>query len=100
MRRMTARAIPRGSRGRNSRSSPRILAVADSFDAMSSTRPYRRPLTPMKIDEIFRGGAGSQWDPRIVDALFTCRGDLEQIRQKGLGVSLVQAVDGMMNKSK
>ena len=78
----------------------RILAVADSFDAMSSTRPYRRPLTPMKIDEIFRGGAGSQWDPRIVDALFACRGDLEQIRQKGLGVSLVAAVDDMVNKFK
>ncbi len=78
----------------------RILAVADSFDAMSSTRPYRRPLTPTKIDEIFRGGAGSQWDPRIVDALFACRGDLEQIRQKGLGVSLVAAVDDMVNKFK
>ncbi len=78
----------------------RILAVADSFDAMSSTRPYRRSLTPMKIDEIFRGGAGNQWDPRIVDALFACRGDLEQIRQKGLGVSLVAAVDDMVNKFK
>ena len=28
----------------------RILAVADSFDAMSSTRPYRRRLTPAQID--------------------------------------------------
>jgi hypothetical protein len=78
----------------------RILAVADSFDAMSSTRPYRRPLTPLKIDTIFRGGAGAQWDPKIVDALFACRGDIEQIRQKGLGNSLVAAVDDMVNKAK
>jgi hypothetical protein len=91
---------PEGMKGEDIPFVARILAVADSFDAMSSTRPYRRPLTPMKIDEIFRGGAGSQWDPRIVDALFTCRGDLEQIRQKGLGVSLVAAVDGMVNKFK
>jgi HD-GYP domain-containing protein (c-di-GMP phosphodiesterase class II) len=78
----------------------RILAVADSFDAMSSTRPYRNPLLPLKIDGIFRSGAGGQWDPAIVDALFACRGDLEQIRQKGLGVSLVAAVDDMVNKFK
>ena len=76
----------------------RILAVADSFDAMSSTRPYRRALTPAKIDEIFRKGAGQQWDPEIVSALFAARGDIEQIRQKGLGKSLVVAVDAAVNK--
>jgi hypothetical protein len=78
----------------------RILAVADGFDAMSSVRPYRKPLSPMKIDEIFRNGAGSQWDPKIVEALVACRGDVEQIRQKGLGISLVAAVDDMVNKFK
>ncbi len=78
----------------------RILAVADSFDAMSSTRPYRRPLTPSKIGEIFRKGANVQWDGRIVDALFACRSDLEGICQKGLGVSLVAAVDDMVNNLK
>ena len=61
----------------------RILAVADSFDAMSSTRPYRRRLTPMQIDEILRKGAGVQWDPRIVDALFACRVDLEHDPPEG-----------------
>ncbi|MBY0394979.1 MAG: HD-GYP domain-containing protein, partial [Thermoleophilia bacterium] len=69
----------------------RILAVADSFDAMSSTRPYRRPLSPTQIDEIFRKGSGSQWDPRIVAALFACRMDLVAICQKGLGESLQAA---------
>ena len=76
----------------------RILAVADSFDAMSSTRPYRRALGATKIDEIFRKGAGRQWDPAIVAALFGVRGDVEQIRQKGLGQSLVVAVDAAVNK--
>ena len=78
----------------------RILAVADSFDAMSSTRPYRRSMTPLKIDAIFRKGAGQQWDPKIVDALFAARGDIEQIRQKGLGNSLVIAVDAAVDKFK
>jgi putative nucleotidyltransferase with HDIG domain len=71
----------------------RILAVADSFDAMSSNRPYRRRLSFMQIDEIFRKGRGIQWDPDVVDALFSCRSDLEAIRQKGLGESLIGAVD-------
>ncbi len=71
----------------------RILAVADSFDAMSSNRPYRRRLSLMQIDEIFRKGRGQQWDPAVVDALFACRSDLEAIRQKGLGESLIGAVD-------
>ena len=71
----------------------RILAVADSFDAMSSNRPYRRRLTPMQIDEILKKGRGVQWDAAIIDALFASRMDIEAIRQKGLGESLVGAVD-------
>jgi HD-GYP domain-containing protein (c-di-GMP phosphodiesterase class II) len=71
----------------------RILAVADSFDAMSSSRPYRKRLGLMQIDGIFRKGRGQQWDPEVVDALFACRADVEAIRQKGLGESLIGAVD-------
>ncbi len=77
----------------------RILAVADSFDAMSSTRPYRRRLTPSQIDEILRKGSGVQWDPKVVDALFACRMDLEMIRQKGLGESLQLAVTETLGRN-
>jgi putative nucleotidyltransferase with HDIG domain len=71
----------------------RILAVADSFDAMSSNRPYRKRLSPLQIDNIFQKGRGTQWDTAVVDALFACRMDLEAIRQKGLGESLIGAVN-------
>ena len=77
----------------------RILAVADSFDAMSSNRPYRKRLSLMQIDEIFRKGRGQQWDPAVVDALFNCRCDVEAIRQKGLGESLIGAVDVALGRS-
>jgi putative nucleotidyltransferase with HDIG domain len=76
----------------------RILAVADAFDAMSSSRPYRKRLGLMQIDEIFRKGRGQQWDPGVVDALFDCRSDLEAIRQKGLGESLIGAVDETLGR--
>jgi len=48
----------------------RILAVADAFDAMTSPRPYRQRLTDEEAAEILKDGAGTQWDPGVVDAFF------------------------------
>ena len=76
----------------------RILAVADAFDAMSSSRPYRRRLGPAQVEAIFRRGAGVQWDPLVVAALLACRAELEQIRQKGLGESLHRVVDETLGR--
>ena len=46
----------------------RVLAVADAFDAMTSGRPYRRPLTAdQAATEVDRCG-GTQFDPEIVQA--------------------------------
>jgi putative nucleotidyltransferase with HDIG domain len=77
----------------------RILAVADAYDAMSSNRPYRRRLSFAQIDKILGDGRNVQWDPDVVDALFACRGDVEAIRQKGLGESLIGAVDVTLGRS-
>jgi HD-GYP domain-containing protein (c-di-GMP phosphodiesterase class II) len=57
----------------------RIVAVADAYDAMGSDRPYRKGLPDEKIDEIFRAGAGKQWDPEVVAAFFRARNDLRDI---------------------
>jgi putative nucleotidyltransferase with HDIG domain len=67
---LPSEAIPR---------SARIVAVADAFDAMSSDRPYRMGMADEKIDAIFRAGAGKQWDPDVVAALFRARDDLRKI---------------------
>lgn len=48
----------------------RIIAVADSFDAMTSDRQYRRGLTAPEAFEEMRKGSGAQFDPCIVDAFF------------------------------
>ncbi|MGH8926057.1 MAG: HD-GYP domain-containing protein [Acidimicrobiia bacterium] len=46
-----------------------ILAVADAFDAMTSTRSYRMALTQaFALDEL-RRNAGGQFDPLVIDAL-------------------------------
>ena len=57
----------------------RIVAVADSIDAMSSDRPYRMGIPDEKLDSILRDGAGKQWDPRIIDAAFQVRDELRRI---------------------
>ncbi|MEU6554524.1 HD-GYP domain-containing protein [Streptomyces sp. NPDC046915] len=47
----------------------RVVAVADAFDAMTSTRSYRRARpVPAALDEL-RRCAGEQFDPRMVTAL-------------------------------
>jgi putative nucleotidyltransferase with HDIG domain len=47
----------------------RILAVADAFEAMTSTRPYRRALSPAKARGELQRKRGTQFDPRVVDEL-------------------------------
>ncbi|MFH0903167.1 MAG: GAF domain-containing protein [Pseudomonadota bacterium] len=44
----------------------RIIAVVDSFDAMTSRRPYRAPLPYETAVKELRQGAGTQFDPDIV----------------------------------
>jgi len=57
----------------------RIMAVADAYDAMSSSRPYRDGMPAEKVDEIIREGAGKHWDARVVDAFFHARDAIREI---------------------
>jgi len=46
----------------------RILAIADSFDAMTSDRPYRASMPPLKAFEEIVRCSGTQFDPKVVQA--------------------------------
>lgn len=46
----------------------RIVAVADSFDAMTTDRPYRKGMPPWKALEEIVAKAGKQFDPEVVEA--------------------------------
>ncbi|MBN1909304.1 MAG: HD-GYP domain-containing protein [Pirellulales bacterium] len=70
---------PEGLAGEKIPFSARIVAVADSFDAMSSDRPYRKGMPDEKIDTILREGACRQWDPVVIDAFFHARDDIRLI---------------------
>ena len=54
----------------------RILAVADSYDAMTSDRPYRNGMPLERLQKIFREGRGTQWDPDVIDAYFAIADDV------------------------
>ena len=45
-----------------------MIAVADSYDAMTSDRPYRTGMPIPNAAAILREGCGQQWDAAIVDA--------------------------------
>ncbi|MCR5510659.1 MAG: HD domain-containing protein, partial [Lachnospiraceae bacterium] len=47
----------------------RIIAVADAYDAMSSTRSYRGALPQAKVREEIVSGRGSQFDPVFADIM-------------------------------
>jgi putative nucleotidyltransferase with HDIG domain len=44
----------------------RIIAVADTFDAMTTTRPYRKALPLAEARKRLKEGAGTQWDARAI----------------------------------
>jgi HD-GYP domain-containing protein (c-di-GMP phosphodiesterase class II) len=43
-----------------------ILAVADSYDAMTTDRPYRSGMQPWKAIEELERGTGTQFNPEVV----------------------------------
>jgi putative nucleotidyltransferase with HDIG domain len=57
----------------------RVITVADVYDALISDRPYRKAMAPFEARSVIEKGAGTEFDPRVVEAFATAfrRGDLE-----------------------
>lgn len=67
--RWDGKGYPHQLAGENIPLMARILAVADAFDAMSTSRPYRVAMSLAKTKAIMQEGAGNYWDPAIVKLL-------------------------------
>lgn len=62
---------PKGLRGKAIPLGARIIAVSDAVDAMTSSRPYRKALSPEEtMAEVLRG-AGLQFDPDLAETAFS-----------------------------
>jgi diguanylate cyclase (GGDEF)-like protein/putative nucleotidyltransferase with HDIG domain len=59
---------PEGLKGEDIPIEARVLAIADAFDAMTSSRPYRNKLSYKKVLKELKHCSGTQFDPKLVEA--------------------------------
>ncbi len=82
--RWDGKGYPHGLAGESIPLMARILAVADSYDAMTTTRPHSRKLSIAEARAQLELGAGTQFDPRVVAALFEALDRMSVIGSTGL----------------
>lgn len=58
---------PDGLRGDEIELAARVMAIADSYDAMTTNRPYRKRLSRHQVLEELEKGKGTQFDPEVLD---------------------------------
>ena len=66
--RYDGKGYPDGLKGTDIPWVARIISVADAFDAMSSTRPYRKKLPLDYIIQEIKNCSGTQFDPKVANA--------------------------------
>jgi HD-GYP domain-containing protein (c-di-GMP phosphodiesterase class II) len=71
--RLDGRGYPAGMKGEEISRMGRIVAVADTFDALTSDRPYRNALSVEEAFAILEKGAGTELDAQCVHALMQAR---------------------------
>lgn len=79
--RMDGKGYPRGLRGEQIPLVARIVSIADAFDAMTSTRPYRKGMSVEQALCRLEEGAGTQFDAELVGHICELgrAGDLDHI---------------------
>ena len=79
--RMDGKGYPDGLKSEMIPEEARIIAVADSFDAMTSNRSYRKALSiKAAVDELVKG-KNTQFDPAAVEAFLSI--DSEYLKESG-----------------
>lgn len=73
---------PNGLQGEEIPLVGRIVAVADVFDALLSDRPYKKAFSVEKSLAIIAKDAGSHFDPDVVDAFFSVRAEVLDIKDR------------------
>jgi len=70
---------PRGLETQEIPAGARIFAVADTFDAMTSDRPYRRALPFQASREVIEQGAGKQYDAQVARVFLSIPGETWEV---------------------
>lgn len=90
---LDGRGYPHGLKDEDIPLLPRIIAVADTFDALTTTRPYQQAHDPKEALRIIQSLSGKRLDPAPVAALITIyeRGDIEVPKPLPLNVPVAAA---------
>ncbi|MDR1038821.1 MAG: response regulator [Deltaproteobacteria bacterium] len=75
--RWDGKGYPNGLSGTDIPLQGRLMAVCDVYDALVSRRPYKDPFTPEKALEIILEGAGTHFDPALVEVFAKLGGKLK-----------------------
>ena len=73
----------------------RIILIADTFDAMTSTRPYRKGLSFEVAFAELREFSGTQFDPNVVDKFISC---MTKEQRKNEDTFNLQVIQGQFKK--
>jgi len=57
----------------------RLMAIADTYDALISERPYKKAVTHDEACRIIEDEAGKQFDPVLVDVFYSVADEFNQI---------------------
>jgi len=73
---------PIGLKGKNIPLEGRLMAVVDVYDALVSTRPYKKAFTHEEACGIIEEGSGAHFDPVLVDAFHDVEAEFSRITQQ------------------
>jgi HD-GYP domain-containing protein (c-di-GMP phosphodiesterase class II) len=91
---LDGRGYPHGFKGDEVPLLARIIAVADTFDALTTNRPYQQAHTPEEALKIIHSLSGKRLDPDAIQALAAiyARGDIRIQRTLTSGPDLAAAI--------
>jgi len=73
---------PNGKKGEEIHLYARIIAIADVFDALSSKRVYKDPMSLEKVLEIMKSDAGTHFDPNLIELFLNNLDQFLEIKEK------------------
>jgi two-component system response regulator RpfG len=80
--RFDGKGYPYGLKGKDIPLAARIVAVADVFDALTSSRPYKQAWSIDQAFDYLREESGKHLDPELVDVMISIRKTIEKIRDE------------------
>ncbi|MDD5497775.1 MAG: HD domain-containing protein [Atribacterota bacterium] len=80
--RYDGKGYPDGLKGEEIPLAGRIIAIADTFDALTTKRPYRKAFTVTQALSLMAENQGTQFDPHLLDLFLSCvkKGKIKKIK--------------------